>query len=450
MDPDPADPDPVETLTAAVDGLLMADLSRVDALGLVGLLRAVEVQVRRLAVVDHRLVAEIDARGVGHEVGACCTADLLRQVLRVSSREAAGRVRAAADLGPRRTLTGDPLPPLFPAVAAAQSAGTISPAHARVITSTIDALPAALDAVHGPAAETFLVEHAAHLDPAQLGHAATRLADTLNPDGTHTDDADHQRRRELTLHTNRDGTGHLSGTLTPEATAVWQTVLDALSAPTPATDGRRDPRTGSQRRHDALLDAGQRLLRTGDLPDNGGTPVTIAVTITLDQLRTTTGHAGTSRGTQLSIPNLLRLAAEADIIPAVLNDAGGILAYGRTRRLATRAQRLALPARDRGCSFPGCDRPPTWCQAHHITPWQHGGHTDVDCLTLLCGHHHREFDKQGWTCLMLDGIPHWKPPTWLDPTQTPRRNTTHHVEITFGPHEPTPATTDQALIGAPP
>src|SRR5664279_4718430 len=103
MDPDPADPDPVETLTAAVDGLLMADLSRVDALGLVGLLRAVEVQVRRLAVVDDRLVAEIDARGVGHEVGACCTADLLRQVLRVSSREAAGRVRAAADLGPRRT-----------------------------------------------------------------------------------------------------------------------------------------------------------------------------------------------------------------------------------------------------------------------------------------------------------------------------------------------------------
>jgi len=250
----------------------------------------------------------------------------------VSSREAAGRVRAAADLGPRRTLTGDPLPPWF------------------------------------PAAETFLVEHAAHLDPAQLGHAATRLADTLNPDGTHTDDAERQRRRELTLHTNRDGTG----------------------------------------------------------------------------------HAGTSRGTQLSIPNLLRLAAEADIIPVVLNDAGGILAYGRTRRLATRAQRLALTARDRGCSFPGCDRPPTWCQAHHITPWQHGGHTDVDCLTLLCGHHHREFDKQGWTCVMLDGIPHWKPPTWLDPTQTPRRNTTHHVEITFGPHEPSHATTDQALIGAPP
>ena len=121
------EPDPVETLAAAVDGLLAADLSRLDAVGLVDLLRAVEVQVRQLAAVDHRLVAELDARAVGHQVGACSTADLLRQVLRVTAREAAGRVRAAADLGPRRTLTGDRLPPLFPAVATAQTAGTCPP-----------------------------------------------------------------------------------------------------------------------------------------------------------------------------------------------------------------------------------------------------------------------------------------------------------------------------------
>ena len=280
------EPSSADALAAAVDALLGVDLSRMDALGLVDLLRSVEVQMRRLAAVDHRLVAEIDARGVGHEIGACSTVDLLRQVLRVSAREAAGRVRAAADLGPRRTLTGDPLPPLFADVAAAQTAGTISAAHARVISSTVDALPAALDAVHGRAVEAFLVGHAAHMDPVQLGHAATRLRDTLNPDGTHTDDEDRQRRRELTLRPNRDGTSHLTGTLTPAATAVWQTVLDALSAPVPATDGERDSRSSGQRRHDALLDAGQRLLRSGDLPDTGGVPVTINVTMTLDQLRT--------------------------------------------------------------------------------------------------------------------------------------------------------------------
>jgi len=373
------DPDPVETLAAAVDGLLAADLSRLDALGLV---------------------------------------DLLRQVLRVTAREAVGRVRAAADLGPRRTLTGDRLPPLFPAVAAAQSAGAISPAHARVITSTVDALPADIQAIHDSAVETFLVEHAAHLDPARLGHAATRLTDTLNPDGTHTDDEDRQRRRELTLHTHRDGTGHLTGTLTPETTAVWQTILDSLSAPDPAADGTRDPRTSAQRRHDGLLDAGHRLLRSGDLPDNGGTPVTITVTITADQLRQQTGHTSTSHGNPISIPALLRLATEADIIPTVLNNTGGILAYGRTRRLATPTQRLALTARDRGCSFPGCHRPATWCQAHHITAWRDGGTTDLNNLTLLCGHHHRQFEQQGWTCHMINGIAHRTPPGHHPPGST--------------------------------
>ena len=168
--------------------------------------------------------------------------------------------------------------------------------------------------------------------------------------------------------------------------------------------------------------------------------------MTLDQLRTTTRRtttstgtdkpcaprsAGTGTGNLISIPDLLRLAAEAEIVPVVLNNAGGVLAYGRTRRLATRAQRLALAARDRGCSMPGCTRPATWCQVHHITPWQQGGATDLNNLTLLCGHHHREFEKHGWACEMFDGVPHWIPPTWLDPDQTPRRNTAHHTDIDF-------------------
>ena len=167
--------------------------------------------------------------------------------------------------------------------------------------------------------------------------------------------------------------------------------------------------------------------------------------MTLDQLRTTTRRTTTSTGTDkpcaprsagtgnlISIPDLLRLAAEAEIVPVVLNNAGGVLAYGRTRRLATRAQRLALAARDRGCSMPGCTRPATWCQVHHVTPWQQGGATDLNNLTLLlCGHHHREFEKHGWACEMFDGVPHWIPPTWLDPDQTPRRNTAHHADVDF-------------------
>jgi len=82
-------------------------------------------------------------------------------------------------------------------------------------------------------------------------------------------------------------------------------------------------------------------------------------------------------------------------------------------------------ARDQGCSFPGCTAPPAWCQAHHVTDFALTRRTCVDDGTLLCGFHHREHPALGWTCRMIDGVPHWTAPTWIDPEQTPRRNRMH-------------------------
>jgi hypothetical protein len=86
---------------------------------------------------------------------------------------------------------------------------------------------------------------------------------------------------------------------------------------------------------------------------------------------------------------------------------------------------LVLSARDRGCTFPGCDRPPGWCQAHHVIEYQNGGPTTVDNGALLCGYHHRTFETAGWSIAMLDGQAWWTPPTWIDPDQQPIRNTMH-------------------------
>jgi len=106
---------------------------------------------------------------------------------------------------------------------------------------------------------------------------------------------------------------------------------------------------------------------------------------------------------------------------------------GRTRRLVSPAQRLALAARDRGCSFPACDRPPDWCETHHVNPWADGGTTDLDNTTLLCGFHHREHTKRGWAVRITHGLPEWIPPHWIDPQQVPRRNNTHHPSLRFPP-----------------
>jgi len=65
------------------------------------------------------------------------------------------------------------------------------------------------------------------------------------------------------------------------------------------------------------------------------------------------------------------------------------LNLGRATRVIQPAQRHALAVRDRGCVFPACDRPLSWCDAHHLWHWIDGGPTNLNNLALLCRAHHR-------------------------------------------------------------
>ncbi len=427
-------------LAAAREQLTGVDLAALSRDELLDLIAALEIDARQRGAVAVALVAELEARGVAAELGYSSTAVLLSERLRIGRREAAGRVRLAAELGPRRALSGESLPARYPQVAAAVAQGVISDRHAALICRTITDLPDAVLEQAG-AVEATLVDHARTLNPDQLAVLTRTVRACLDPDGVLASERDHDRHRHATITTLPDGSGRLQAQLTGEATAVWQTILNTLARPVPDVDtGERDRRSPGQRRHDALLDAGQRLLRAGTLPDAGGAPATVLLTLTLDQLEARTGLATTAHGGVISVPQALRIAAEADIVPVVLGDAGGVLGYGLTRRTASIGQRRALAARDGGCSFPGCDRPPDWCETHHVTPWVDGGCTDLDNLTLVCGFHHREHRKRGWTCHITNGVPYWRPPRWLDSTQTPRRNTTHHIPLHFTA-SPTPAPT---------
>jgi hypothetical protein len=120
------------------------------------------------------------------------------------------------------------------------------------------------------------------------------------------------------------------------------------------------------------------------------------------------------------------MACCAGIIPAVLGTTGQVLDLGRERRLFTGAARRALVLRDGGCAFAGCDRPPRWCDGHHILHWILGGRTDLANGVLLCSHHHRVIHEGEWLVrIAADGLPEFVPPSWLDPLQTPRRNSFH-------------------------
>jgi hypothetical protein len=87
--------------------------------------------------------------------------------------------------------------------------------------------------------------------------------------------------------------------------------------------------------------------------------------------------------------------------------------------------RRAVAARDRGCAHPGCDRPPSWCEVHHIVAWEHGGETKIDNLVMVCRAHHRQTHATDWIVRIRDGLPEFIPPRGSTPPAHPDANPCH-------------------------
>ena len=369
--------------------------------------------------------------------GRYCSSTLsqfLVRVLQLSHGEAASRVRAAAAAGPRTSMLGEKLEPVLPRLAGLQRDGALSTEKVAIVERAMHKLSRPdLDPADVEHAEELLTDHAAILNPADLRRFAHAVVNAADPDGPEpVDDQSQQDRRYMELKQRRDGMWHLQGRLTNILGAQLNAILDPLAKPRNTSiddpDGTTttipDPRPSMQRLHDALEEACAKLLKSADLPSVGGIPASVIVTITLEDLLAKAGLAETSDGTQLNFDQLCRIADEADIWPLILNPHGVPLALGRTQRLASKGQTLALTARDGGCSFPGCTHPPQWCDRHHIVDWILGGPTDLNNLTLLCRYHHTHFLQKGWTCrINPDGLPEWTPPKWVDPEQRPHTNT---------------------------
>ncbi|MEI8082220.1 MAG: HNH endonuclease, partial [Actinomycetes bacterium] len=92
-----------------------------------------------------------------------------------------------------------------------------------------------------------------------------------------------------------------------------------------------------------------------------------------------------------------RLTCDCTIHRLVLDPAGMPLDVGRSTRTIPKQIRIALNQRDQGCAYPGCERPPGWCAAHHIQHWAHGGETSLQNLVLLCDRHHHKIHDTNHT-----------------------------------------------------
>jgi hypothetical protein len=429
-----------DALNAAVSEVVGLSFDVLTTPERLNLLERLEGEARRLPVSGYALINQIAEQSDETELGARLPAALAER-LRITRGEATRRVAEAAELGPRRALTGQPLAPLLTATAQAVRNGGIGGAHVQVIRGFLHRMPSSVDVETREKAEAHLARVATQFRPDQVAKLADRLTDCLNPDGNYTDE-DRARRRGLTLgRQGPDGMSHLRGWLTPEARATLDAVLAKSAAPgmcnpeddTPTVDGvageeavRRDTRSTAQRNHDGLNAAMRALLASGELGQHNGLPATIIVSTTLKELESASGTAITGGGTRLPMSDVIRMGRHAHHYLAIFDNAKALALY-HTKRLASPGQRIVLYAKDRGCTRPGCDVPGYWSEVHHIEKWANTHCTDINTLTLACGSDH-PLAEQGWTVRKrTDGITEWIPPPHLDHGQ-PRTNSYHHPE----------------------
>ncbi|GAB2540116.1 HNH endonuclease signature motif containing protein [Nocardia heshunensis] len=449
-------------LAAAVDSLTEtlahASLDQFADADVVALMQQLETCKRKLSALDSKLIVEASDRSLPETSGAGKLIPFLRHTLGLSAHDASVRVKITRECGEFTEPTGHLRPAALSATAEAFEAGEISRDHARNIVDIVKHLPADIPAEARAEAEALLVEKScAGLFPDDLPKIGREIMARVDPDGTVFNDADRRRRRGIVLgRPGVDGMSWIEGWLTPELRALLDAFLAKFARPgmcnpddaesptatTPVIDtdvleaaARRDRRDAGQRVHDAFAAMLQPGVDFAKLGTHRGLPVGVLFTIDVADMERGTGIATTATGGHVSINEALKMAAGTKPYIAVLDTDGTPLFLGRGPRLATPGQRIALVARDKGCTHPDCDAPPSMCAVHHVNDWANNGPTDLTNLTLVCDHHHALVNDspQGWKTVMLGkDSPHrgrvgWIAPTVIDPSGTVRVNDKHHV-----------------------
>jgi len=442
----------------------------VEALGkseLVDALDELETLSCQLPTQSHRLLARLQEQTTAKEMGAKSWRDVLAIRWRISPSEAGRRLEEAAQLGPRRTLTGELLEPVLACTALAQANGVINREHVKVVREAIERIPATVDSVTRAQIEVDLVRTAIGVGPKELKDNAERILFLLDQDGPEPDDAERARRRGVSKGPQgSDKMTPFTGNLTPEAWAIYEAIFAKWAAPgmcnpddehpcvsgTPTQaqiDG--DTRSLAQRQHDALVAVGRSVLASGELGQHNGLPVSVIIRTTLQDLESRAGVGVSGGGTVIPIGEVIRLAADANQYLAVFDQAtGSALDLFRARRVASAAQRIMLIARDGGCTKPGCTVPAYGSQVHHAArDWAQDGHTNVDDLALACGPDNRMVGPDGWTTrINAANEVEWIPPPDLDTGQA-RTNDYHRPERLHRPPDDPPGHPDADEPGGP-
>jgi hypothetical protein len=425
-----------------LDDVALLELTRMHAaaqraVGATGALIAGEIA--------RRSAPEFGSSGLAQRTGHRTPINLIKATTGSTATEAGTAVRVgvlvhdAADNGTLDVSTGEiaaAARPWLAPVAEAVRAGILSFAAAESIGRGLGEPSAAITAQQlEVAAAALCTEAFAGLDADRLFHRARQFRDEIDVEGVKDREDERRRRRSLTFVRQPDGMTKLVWLMDPETAATVKEVYDR--AVSPKLGGVRfvdklqkakavaifeDPRTTEQLASDTF----EHLIKQGaDAPTDrllgSGAPVIrIAASKTAVESKTGLAHIE-GQPDAVSIDTLERLACEGQMTVTTYDSNLIPLDFGREKRLFTKAQKDVLALTWGGC-MADCNRPPSWCEAHHINGFaRDNGKTDIADGILLCKHHHRLFHNNGWEITRDADNKYWViPPPDVDPKQVPR------------------------------
>jgi hypothetical protein len=276
--------------------------------------------------------------------------------------------------------------------------GRIGFAHFVLLARTAAALGGRFD-------ETKLLRKATEFSVRRFHNACMHARHAGDPDGFVDEEKEGVEARSLTLTTADDGVVLVQGILDKVGGAALRTALEPLAK----RAGKYDDRDRDRRLADALVDLSMHAL-DNSVPSRRPH---MQVTTSLETLLGLSGAPAAELEFSLPISSraVERLACDCSVTRILLDSESMVIDVGRAKRLVSAPQSKALKIRDRGCVWPGCDRPASWTSAHHVVHWIHGGATDLPNLVLLCYRHHWMVHEGDWQIVRSDdGCVHTIPP----------------------------------------
>jgi len=330
---------------------------------------------------------------------------------------------AGVDGRPEGSVLASPQAPRYAAIAEACLSAELSVEAAGLITAGLETIADRVSGERLQEVERRLVDKAVHL----AAHEVRRMVAVAvaRADISGHEERERRQHAERFLAWKEDHTGMVTFTgrldavtAAPIRTVIEQIVTHDFRARRDQDPSEVDQRTAGQMRADALFEVCRHALGCTNT-DTSGIRTAIVVRMTKRDVDTGRG-LGSIDGTNVpvSVGELRRLAGDAGIIPEILSDQGEVLDLGRTKRVFTSAQRLALLERDGGCAK--CHAPPEHCEAHHIRWWDNGGGTDLGNGVMLCTRCHHDIHRQGWGIEIHGSRVDFIPPLAIDPERRAR------------------------------